>query len=197
VQTNVPVFAPVEARLVVSGLTPKIERVSYSTLDLTQPLASFDVTVAYLDAPINFRVTDDGQPQDARVAQALIATTTLADWVRATGASAVVHIEDKERQTLLGEQRIVFTDSNEAMVRFGSFVGVEQLRVLVTLEQNGAVVDTYSEDVMLTVTPYPLWQRVWYDYPLFVLGAVIALVCLVLLSVVVRMVRRRRMQTMM
>ncbi|MEY2640942.1 MAG: hypothetical protein RL150_335 [Candidatus Parcubacteria bacterium] len=197
VKTGVPVFAPIEARLVVAGLEPSIERVSYSTLDLTKPLASFDVTVSYLDAPINFRVADDGKPKDIRVAQALMPSSTIEDWIRATGAAAVVRIEDADRQTVLREQRLAFTDSNEATARFGVWAGTERVRVLVTLEQYGKVIDTYTEDLTLTVPPYPLWQRLWYENPLLVLGVGIGVLCIVVLAVGVQVLRRRRVQTMM
>lgn len=190
--TGVPAFAPVEARIIVEGLTPKIDSVTYRTLDISQPGATFDVSVTYLDAPINVRTNADGTPQDERVAQALYgATTTIADWVAATGMSAVVRVEDASTQALLGEQRIVFTETNKETVQFDTFVGSPTVTVTVELEQQGVRVDTHQETLTLVVPEHPIWKRLWYEHPVAVLTVGIIALCVIVLGVGMLAFRRR------
>lgn len=190
VGTGVPAFAPLEVRLVVAGLTPKIEHVTYNTFDVTAPDASFDVSVTYLETPINFRTHSDGTPKDDRVLWAT-EEKSVEEWIRAMGMSARIELKNVETGDVIAQQEVPFTTATTVTVPFGRIVGTPNVDVHITLLQRGNEIDTFSEVITLTVEERTSWQA-WIDaYPLPILGGGIVLVCVLVLALGIGMLRRK------
>lgn len=190
VQNGTPVFAPVETRIVIGGLTPKIEHVTYNTFNLTPADASFDVRVTYLEPPVNFRAHADGTPKDNRVTWAA-EEMSVEEWVRAMNVTARVAIKNAETGELLQQQELPFTSSNTVTVPFGRITGVSNVEVITTLLQKGNEIDTFTETVTLITEEYVGWKKLWTTYPLVILGSGIALLCVGVLLAGILILRRR------
>lgn len=193
-------ITPIEARIVIDGLQPKIKTVTYEDVNLTATDDTLSVRVEYTDVPINLRRAADGTFTDARTA-ALFATSTSASTVGdatsallPNGIETVVRVTDAQRGTLLGEQRASFTNrSPVTTLSFDHVRNVTQLLVTVTLLRDGTVIDTFTDTVSVTTRQQYSWIRALLDkYPLQVIGGTVLIVLALIVGAISNTVRKRK-----
>jgi hypothetical protein len=190
---------PLEFRYIIDGIKPKIGNVAYNTTSLIDQ--NLFVSVSYLDTPLSFRKNNDGTYRDSRVRKYIEINgafdennpdeffnnfQNISSNLYLENMTAVVRVKDSIRGNLLSSKNISFSNSTEQTVDMGRILGTDQVLVEIELYQDGELIDTYSEDVLVETYQYKnIFDKIWNQYQNIIL-AILGFILLIIIFALIK-----------
>lgn len=184
-ELNQEIALPIESRIIVAGLKPKIEEVKYSSTDLTDK-EFFEVNISYMDIPYDFRVDENNEPKDSRAD-----SVNSEKGVSLDGMSGKISIKNISDGRIVAQKDFVFESGADAIVPIDSFFNASETEVFVELFQNGQKVDEYIEQVSFKTNEYGLFEKYFKLYPLQSI-VVSGIIILIIISIILSLIFRRK-----